>query len=114
MSNEVIEELLNRAIGKATENQSQIWEKLAGDIEAFFERNFNELGEELRERYASAKDSGWKGEIKLSIPLIKHLGLDLGIKKEIKPETIAEKVRSLLHEDIITLGILNGTSRTRA
>ena len=64
--------------------------------------DLKKLSKEQREKYESAKSNGWKGNVKLAVPLIKYLGVNLEVEKEFKSQEVASGVKKILYGDEMT------------
>lgn len=83
---------------KLDRNQAELIKKLTAD----------QL--ELLELLDTAKSSGPKGKIKLFIPILKQLGVDISVEKEFKPEEIANKITECIYGGELTELKLNEAS----
>jgi internalin A len=57
---------------------------------------------ELIELLNTAKSSGPKGKVKLFIPILKQIGVDITLEKDFKPEDVATKISNLLSDNELT------------
>jgi internalin A len=67
---------------------------------------------ELLELLSAAKSSGPKGKIKLFIPVLKQLGVDISVERDFKPEVIGKKITEFIYgKDLTELKLKEGASR---
>jgi internalin A len=82
--------------------------RMIGEIGEFFDRKMDQgqaellkkldyNRDELTELLNTLKSSGPKGKIKVSIPLLAQLGIDISMEKDFKPDDIRKKISNLIH-----------------
>jgi hypothetical protein len=51
----------------------------------------------LKELLNTVRKSGPKGKIKLFVPILKQLGVDIAVDKDFKPGDVTEKLENLIY-----------------
>lgn len=68
--------------------------------ELFKKLDYNQA--ELTELFNTARSSGPKGRIRLFIPLLKQLGVDISVEQEFKPEDVAKRITNFIYGEELT------------
>jgi len=98
----------DRQIALLSKDDVEKLSRLMGEMGDFFDRKLDQNQaevlkkldynqDELAEVLNTLRSSGPKGKIKVSIPLLKQLGIDISMEKDFKPDDIRKKISNLIH-----------------
>jgi hypothetical protein len=96
LNSDAIARKLQELFAQANETQRRDLETLADALENFIAARFDNLGNEQQEQFAAMQKSGWQAKIKLAMPLIKYLGIDLEVERTFDREDIIKVFRKVL------------------
>lgn len=87
--------------------------RVIGEIGDYFDKKLERNQAELMELLDTAKSSGPRGKIKLFIPLLKYIGVDISIEKDFKLDDVKEKMANLIRGEEMTELKLEGGSEPK-
>jgi internalin A len=89
-------------VAEMNQSEIDILSRIMGEIGDYFDQKLDRKHAELIELLNTAKSSGPKGKIKLSIPILKQLGVDISTEKDFSLEDTIGKIRSFIRGQELT------------
>lgn len=91
-----IETTADQKVAEMSDSQIEEILKMIGRVGEYFDQKLDRNQAELMALLDTAKSSGPKGKIKLFVPILNQLGMDISWEKDFKLEDIKRKVSNLI------------------